>query len=137
MQPIKEVIEDGKEILENGREIIETRKEMIEDLFEKTEEYIKTNVQLIKLKAVDILAEVISSLVAKVVIGMLSFFFLLMLNIGIAIWLGQLMGQPHYGYMVVAGFYGLLTLIIFLVRGKIISKPLSNTIISQMLKIKQ
>lgn len=127
------ILEDGKEVLENAKEIIDTRKELIEDLFERSESYIKTNVELIKLKAVDKTADIVSSVVANGAIVILGFFFFLMLNLGIAYWLGQVLGQTHYGYFVLAGFYALVTLLIFMLR-KSIKTPISNSIISQMLK---
>jgi hypothetical protein len=136
MQTVKESIGNGngKEEPDNGPEFIEERKEMIEELFERTEDYIKTNVQLLKLKAVDRVAEVISTVVAKLATVILGFFFLLMINLGIAIWLGNLMGATHYGFMVVAGFYLLLTIIIMATGKNLIKKPISNSIITQMLK---
>lgn len=128
-----DILEDGKEILENTKEIIDTRKELIEDLFERSESYIKTNVELIKLKAVDKTADIVSALVANGAMVIFGLFFFMMLNVGIAIWLGKVMGQSHYGFMVVAGFYAIITLLVFMLR-KNIKTPISNSIISQMLK---
>lgn len=127
------ILEDGKEIIENTKEIIETRKELIEDLFERTESYVKTNLDLVKLKAIDKTADIVSSVVANGAIVILGFFFFLLLNLGIGFWLGTLMGQTHYGFLVLAGFYALVTLLIFFLR-KNIKTPISNSIISQMLK---
>lgn len=134
MQAAKELIEKGKEIIEDGKEIIEDRKELIEDLFEKAEEYVKTNIQLVKLKATDKVADIVGALVTQLALVVFGFFFLLMLNIGIAFWLGTIMGQTHYGFMIVAGFYALLGILIFVFRKSIIKTPISNSIISQMLK---
>ena len=128
-----EVLEDGKEVLENAKEIIDTRKELIEDLFERSESYIKTNVELIKLKAIDKTADIVSAAVANGAMIIFGLTFFLMLNVGIALWLGQVMGQTHYGFMVVAGFYAIVTLLVFMLR-KNIKTPISNSIISQMLK---
>jgi|SRR5688500_10979912 len=133
MQVVKELIEDGKEVIEDGKEIIEEKKELIEDLFEKVEEYVKTNVQLAKLKATDKLADIIASLVSQVLTVILGFFFFLMLNIGIAFWLGSLLGQTHYGFMIVAGFYALLVALLFVFRKTIIKTPISNSIINKIL----
>jgi len=134
MQAAKELIEKGKEIIEDGKEIIEERKELIEDLFEKAEEYVKTNIQLAKLKATDKVAEVVGSLVTQLALVVFGFFFLLMLNFGIAFWLGSIMGATHYGFMIVAGFYALVGILIFVFRKTIIKTPISNSIISQILK---
>ena len=135
MQGAKEIIENEKEISEDGREnIIEERKELIEDLFEKAEEYIKTNIQLAKLKATDKVAEIVGSLVTQVAIVVLAFFFLLMVNIGIAFWLGVVLGQTYYGFLIVAGFYAVLAILVYVFRKTIIKTPISNSIISQILK---
>ncbi len=136
MQVAKELIEDGSEVIENGREIISERKELIEDLFEKAEEYVKTNIEIAKLKATDKVAEIVSSLIAQIAVVVLAFFFLLMINIGIAFWLGMIMGATHYGFMVVAGFYALLVLLLVLFKNSLIKAPINNSIINQMLNKK-
>ncbi len=134
LQEVKEVIEDGKEILDNTKEIIEDRKEMVEELFEKGGDYIQTNLQLIKLKATDKVATIVSNLAAQIAVVFLGFFFLLMLNIGIAFWIGEAIGKTHYGFMIVAGFYLLMTIILSIFKNELIKKPIINSIISQVLK---
>ena len=134
MQVAKGLIEDGKEVVENTKEIIEERKELIEDLFEKAEEYVKTNVQLAKLKATDKIADMVGSLIAKSALVILVFFFMLMINIGIAFWLGTVMGKTHYGFMIVAGFYLILAILVLTFQKTLIKEPISNSIISQILK---
>jgi hypothetical protein len=119
---------------DNGENVLEERKEIIEDLFEKAEEYVKTNIQLAKLKATDKVAEIVGSLVTQIAIVVLAFFFLLMVNIGIAFWLGSVLGQTYYGFLIVAGFYALLAIIVYAFRKSIIKTPISNSIISQILK---
>ena len=134
MRAAKELIEKGSEIIEEGKEVIEERKELIEDLFEKAEEYVKTNIQLAKLKATDKVADIVGSIVTQIAIVILGFFFLLMLNIGIAFWIGSALGQTHLGFLIVAGFYALISLLIFIFRKTIIKTPISNSIVSQFLK---
>lgn len=134
MQAAREIIEDGKEVVENTKEVIEERKEMIEDLFEKVEEYVKTNVQLAKLKATDKVADIVASLIAKMAMIILGFFFVMMISMGIAFWLGTLMGKTHYGFMIVAGFYLLLAILLMTFQKNLIKAPITNSIISQILK---
>lgn len=142
--PIANLIENGKriigeekgEIRENIQETIQEKKELIEDLFEKVEEYAKTNVELIKLKATDKVADIVGSLVAKIAIVILAFFFILMINIAIAFWIGNAMGKTHYGFFVVAGFYALITIVLFIFQDKFIKSPINNSIIEQVLKVK-
>jgi hypothetical protein len=134
MRAAKELIEKGSEIIENSKEVIEERKELVEDLFEKAEEYVKTNIQLAKLKATDKVADVVGSVVTQLSLVIFGFFFLLMLNIGIAFWLGDVLGQIFLGFLIVSGFYALLGVLVFAFRKSIIKTPISNAIISQILK---
>jgi|SRR5688572_24338627 len=134
MRAVENIIDDGKEVIENTKEVIEERKEMIEDLFEKIEEYVKTNIELAKLKATDKVAEIVGTIATQVAIIILAFFFFLMLNIGIAFWIGTEMGQTHYGFLIVAAFYAVILGILFIFRKSIIKTPVSNAIISQILK---
>jgi hypothetical protein len=127
--------EGGEEYVDDkGLNMVEERKELVEDLFEKVEGYIKTNVELIKLRTIEKLSVVIASLASQVVLLVLFSFFFLMVNIGLAMWLGQVMGQVYYGFFLIAGIYALLSIILFMFRDSIIKNPIVNSIISQFLK---
>ena len=126
-----------KEMLEmetNQDNPIEDRKELIEDLFEKAEVYARTSLELYKLKTVDKLSVVVASLVSRLVVTIIFSFFFLMLNVGLAIWLGESMGQIYYGFFIVAGLYALAAIILFVFRDPVIKNPIINSIISQVLK---
>jgi len=47
--------------------------------------------------------------------------------------LGALMGQAYIGFFIVAGFYVLVAIILFIFRNKWIKKPLNDSMINQML----
>ena len=113
--------------------VIEERKELAEELFEKAEAYFKTNIEIAKLKAADKLAMGVSSFAAVLLFFLFFSFFYLMVNVGIAVWLGNSMGQQN-GYFVVAGFNGAIALFIYLFRESLVKKPIVKAIISQFLK---
>lgn len=134
MRAEEKLIEEEEENIDNGSETIEERKEIIEDLFEKAEEYVKTNIELAKLKITDKVADVVGAVVTQIALVLVVFFFFLMINMGIAFWLGTVMGNTHTGFIVVAGFYFLIGLVLFAFRKSILKTPISNSIISQILK---
>lgn len=103
-------------------------------LLEKVENYAKTTIDLVKLKAIDKIAVTTSNVVYGVLIALLLFFFLLILNLAIAFWVGSLLGETYLGFFAVAGFYVLLIVIIMVFKKQIIKTPLSNIIISKLLK---
>ncbi|MEP6794360.1 MAG: hypothetical protein ABJB16_08545 [Saprospiraceae bacterium] len=113
---------------------IEDRKELVEALFEKAEAYVKTSIEIFKLKSADKMAEVMASLVSRLVVILFLSFFFLMINIGIALWLGESMGHIYYGFYIVSGLYAIIALCLFVFRDPIIKNPIINSIISQVLK---
>ena len=105
----------------------------IEMLFDKAEDYGKTTIELLKLQAVRKSADVISSLISKAVVTISVALSILILNIGLALWLGKLTGQNYYGFFIVAGVYALIALIFKIFRHTWIKTPLKNGFISKMM----
>ena len=106
----------------------------IEMLFEKVENYGKTTIELAKLNVIDKSAEVVSSLVTQLALAIVVVMFVLTLNIGTALWVGELLGKSYYGFFVVAGFHSFIAILLYVFRDQWIKEPISDTIISKMLK---
>jgi hypothetical protein len=60
--------------------------------------------------------------------------FMLFVNLGIAFWLGIILGSTFYGFLVVAGFYGVLGAIIHLFFHNRIKRSIANNIVQQLIK---
>lgn len=85
---------------------------LLESLLDKAKEYGVTSFELAKLRAIEKAADVASSLVPSSVVLILVITCLLFLNLGLALWLGEVLGKLFYGFFVVAGFYLVLGLIL-------------------------
>ena len=119
---------------EEDENFIEERKELVEELFERAEAYVKTNISLFKLKAVDKVASGVSAVIANVVVAILGVFFLIILSIAFAIWIGQSLQSMPAGFFIVAGFYGVLTLLFMMFGKSAIKKSIGSSIINDFLK---
>ena len=113
---------------------MEEQSGLIESLIEKGEQYGKTTLELLKLKTLDKSADVVSNLVSWLIVFIFAVLFFLILNIGVALWLGELLGKSYYGFFVVSGFYALLSLIFGIFRKQIVKNPVNNSIITQVLE---
>ena len=113
---------------------MEEQTELIDELIEKGHKYGQTTLHLLKLKTLDKTSDVLSNLVSWLPVIISAIIFFLILNIGIALWLGELLGKSFYGFFAVAGFYAFLSLIVWLFRKKLIKEPLDNSIINQILE---
>ena len=108
---------------------------LIELLLEKAEQFAKTNIQLYRLKAIDRVTDIFASLVSKIVFVVLTSVFIFLFTIGLALYLGDLLGKTYYGFFAVGGFYMLLTIILIIVK-KPIENIFNNYLINQIFKEK-
>ena len=106
----------------------------IKMLIDKSKDYLETKIELTKLKTIDKSADVLSTVIVMVAMLFISFLLVLFISLAAAIYLGELLGHPHYGFFIVGGFFALLLLVIYVQREKWIKNPISNGLISKMLK---
>ena len=113
---------------------MEENTRLLESLLERATEYGKTSFELVKLKTIDKTTDVVSSMVPHSVVFVLIASFLLFLNLGIALWLGELLGKIFYGFFVVAAFYILTGIVIHFFMHNWIKRLVGNYFIKRMLK---
>lgn len=107
---------------------------ILEALYERVETYSKTTIELSKLKALNTTTEVVTTLVARMSVILMLSLFGLVLNIGIALWLGELLGKSYYGFFIVAAFYLVAGIVFHFFLHNWIKKPMSDLIITQALQ---
>lgn len=88
-------------------EAMENNENLIESLIERAAEYSKTSFELVKLKALDKSADVVSTCITHSVVIAFFLSFMFFLNFGLALWLGEILGKTFYGFLIVAAFYGI------------------------------
>ena len=109
-----------------------TKEKIIESLLLKVDAYSKTNIELAKLKAVDKIAAISSSLLSRFMWLIALSVFILFINIGLSFWIGELLGKVYYGFAIVAGFYLIISVLLLLMHQVLIRK-MKNYIISHLL----
>jgi fatty acid desaturase len=113
---------------------MEDNAKLVESLIEKATEYGKTSFELVKLKALDKTSDVVSSFIPHSVVFVFIASFMLFFNLGLAFWLGEILGQIFYGFFVVAAFYIFIGMVIHFFMHKWLKKMINNYIIKQVLK---
>ena len=113
---------------------MEDNAKLFESLLEKATEYGKTSYELVKLKALDKTSDVVSSFIPHSVVFVLIASFMLFLNLGLAFWLGEILGKTVYGFFVVAAFYVITGIVLHFFMHKWLKKLICNYIIKQVLK---
>lgn len=108
-----------------------------ESLVDKAETYAKTNVELAKLKATDKVSDVVSVIVLKLVYVFLALLIILMLNFGLALYIGDAMGESYAGFFIVALFYVIVGALVYAFRRNWISNPVKDAVITHILDEKE
>jgi hypothetical protein len=105
----------------------------IETLAEKAENYGKITAKLVTLQFIQKIADIASTLLMKILLTLVLAMFILSINIGLALWMGALLGKNYCGFFVIAGVYLLLLIVLYNIRGKYIKTPIQTIIITEMI----
>ncbi|MFZ0282608.1 MAG: hypothetical protein WAL29_13240 [Bacteroidales bacterium] len=113
---------------------MEDNAKLIESLLERATEYGKTSFEILKLKALDKTSDIASTFLPHAVVIVFLAVFMLFLNLGLALWLGEILGRTFLGFLVVAGFYLITGVIVHFFLHEWLKKKVSDFIISQVSK---
>lgn len=112
---------------------METPTSLMVSLVESTEAYSKTTFELAKLKALEMSAIVSASLVSRLSVVVSVSLFALVFNIGIALWLGDMLGKSYYGFFIVAAFYLVAAAVLHFFLSAWIKRTVGDLIIKEAL----
>lgn len=106
----------------------------VDVLIERAGDYLETRLDLLKLRAADRSADIISSFASKLIVLLVMSVFFIILNIGIALYIGEMTGRLYYGFFIVAGFYFIAGLITYGMRHRWLKDPFADKVIHKLLK---
>ncbi|MCX6231286.1 MAG: hypothetical protein NTZ33_07060 [Bacteroidetes bacterium] len=113
---------------------METPLNILETLVGKVENYIKTSFELTKLKLLESTITIVASLFSRLCILISILVCIFIFSIGLAQYLGEILGKSYYGFFVVSGAYLLVGLILFFPLHKWIKKTISKIIIKKLIQ---
>lgn len=113
---------------------MEDNVKLIEALVDSARDYATLSLRLTKLKALEKTSDVISTLIPHTLALTMVGLFLLFLNLGLSIWLGEILGKVFYGFLLVAGFYGIAGLFVHFILHKWLKRKISDGIVKQLLR---
>jgi hypothetical protein len=100
--------------------------------FDQIKIYLGLRVESIKLHVADYLIRFFSSLVLLMIIFWVLFFVVFFCSFAFAYWFGDKTGHWALGYLIIAGFYVLMALCIYIFRRPFIVRPFTRYILNHM-----
>jgi hypothetical protein len=95
------------------------------------EDYIETKIDIMKLKAIDKAGAAISGTIVGIAAAILGLFILQFLSFSAAYAIADATGYIWLGFLCVAGFYILLVVSIILLKEKMITMPIINSLLAK------
>ncbi len=86
--------------------------EKIEVLSDEIKLYATTSFELLKLEAAERAAVIGSSMISGLLLAFLGLLFILFISLGAGFYLSELLGNAYLGFLIVGGFYLVLTLLV-------------------------
>jgi len=111
---------------------VQNLKEDAKDILNHTGDYLDTFYKLNLVKATKKASDLASNVVNSILIFFTTFCIILFASIAAAWWLGDVLESPALGFLSVAGFYLLVFLILLMMRKKIISPFIRNSLIKKI-----
>ncbi len=108
--------------------------ETIGTLIDKSKDFLETKIEIARLKTISKSADILSTVVVMVSMLFIGTLVIILLSIGLALFLGSLMGSNHDGFFAVGGFYAIILLVLYTQRHRWIKTPISRELINKMLK---
>jgi hypothetical protein len=103
-------------------------------LISKTEKFTKTSIDLLKLNVVEKTADIVSSVTSGLTVILIVAMFTLFLNIGLGLWIGELLQSNYMGFLIVSGFYLIVAIVIYFYQNRLLKNPISDKIVVKLLK---
>ena len=107
-------------------------KEDAKDILNHAGDYAETFYKLNLLRLTKKVSDVASVVVNSVLIFFISLCILLFISVAGAWWLGDIVQNRALGFLIIAGFYSLIILVLVLMRKKVISPFIRNTLIRKI-----
>ena len=101
-------------------------------LIEQMKVYFDLRVNYARLYVAEFLIRFFSGLLFWMVIFLFLFFVLVFGSFAFAYWFSELTGKMSLGFLIIAGMYILIALLIYILRRPLIVKPFTKLIITQM-----
>ncbi|CAN5144454.1 hypothetical protein BH09BAC5_BH09BAC5_28260 [soil metagenome] len=103
--------------------------EKIEELTQHLSKCVRTNLELVKMEATERSSVIGAEIISSMVIASVVMLFILFSSLVAGFYLSTLFGTSYAGFAIVAGFYFILAIVLFLARKKIMRNPLRDRII--------
>jgi hypothetical protein len=112
----------------------QTLKDNVSEISDNVKAYIRLKTDLLKLTLTEKLSLIISAMLISVILFLVFLFISMFVSIAFIFWFRDHAGPLYAGALIVAGFYFLIGVIVFLMRNSLFIDPLVKQITKVLLE---
>ena len=101
-------------------------------LKDNVKDYVEAKVDILKLKAIRKGAPMISNIIVGVALAFLAIFIIMFLSFSAAYAISDATDRPFLGFLIVAGFYILLAVLIVTLKNKLLTMPIMHSMLASL-----
>ena len=106
----------------------------VEEMTAHVKEYVNNRMASVKLNAAEKSSKLVANVIALAAVLIVFILFILFASIALAFAFARITGEFYWGFLIVAGIYLLLGILVWLMKEKIIQLPIMNTMLQQLFK---
>ena len=106
----------------------------VEEMAEHVKEYVNNHITSAKLSVAEKTSGVLANIIALAVALLVFVFFIVFASVALALVFAKLTGEYYWGFLIVAGIYLLMGILVWTMREKLLRLPIMNAILKQLFK---
>lgn len=100
----------------------------ISEVIDASRKYVEANLKLFKLSLLERLSKVVSLIISTTLVMMVGSLFVLFLSLSIAVFIGDLLNSRALGYLVMALFFLLIVIFLWIKRKTLVINPVIRSL---------
>ena len=113
---------------------METTFAKVEEMAVHVKEYVNNRIASVKLSAAEKSSKLMANVIAIAITMMVFVFFVVFASIALAYAFASLTGEFYWGFLIVAGIYLLLGVLVWLMKEKLLRLPIMNAMLQLLFK---
>ena len=106
----------------------------VEEMADHVKEYVNNHINSVKISVAEKTSGILANIIAVAIVLTVFLFFIIFSSVALAYAFAKLTGEYYWGFLIVAGIYLLIGVLVWALKEKLLRMPIMNSILHQLFK---
>ncbi len=106
----------------------------VEEMADHVKEYVNNHINSAKISVAEKTSGILANIIAVAIVLTVFLFFIIFSSVALAFAFAKLTGEYYWGFLIVAGIYLLIGILVWALKEKLLRMPIMNSILQQLFK---